>query len=103
LAEEINWLGSAAAVLHLVIVLVVSLRVIFQRLYPGTSLAWIVLVATVPYFGLALYVLIGERPLGRRRLRRRRQMRAPLRARLAQLAAPARAAQALIEPRQLML
>jgi cardiolipin synthase len=57
----------------------------------------------VPYFGLALYVLIGERPLGRRRLRRRRQMRAPLRARLAQLAAPARAAQAQIEPRQLML
>jgi cardiolipin synthase len=63
-----NW--SLAASLHILILLAVTLRVVSQRLYPGTALAWLLLVASVPYGGLALYILLGERPLGRARARR---------------------------------
>lgn len=66
-----NW--PIAAALHGLIVVVVALRVISQRLYPGTALAWLLLVASLPYVGLALYVLIGERPLGRTRMARLRR------------------------------
>lgn len=82
---EASWIGSAAGTVHLVLVIVVVLRVVSRRLYPGTSLAWLLLVVTVPYVGLALYVLIGERPLGRRRVRRMLQMREPLARWLAEL------------------
>jgi cardiolipin synthase A/B len=68
---------SLAAALHLLIVLGVTWRVVSQRLYPGTALAWLLLVASVPYGGLALYVLIGERPLGRARMKRIRRLYPP--------------------------
>lgn len=70
-----NW--SLAAAIHFLIVVAVTLRVISQRLYPGTALAWLLLVASVPYGGLALYVLIGERPLGRTRKERIRRLYPP--------------------------
>ena len=76
--EGLSWIGNVAWIMHLLLVIVVVLRVVSRRLYPGTSLAWLLLVVTVPYVGLALYVLIGERPLGRRRVRRMLQMREPL-------------------------
>jgi cardiolipin synthase len=66
-----------AAALHGLIVLAVTLRVISQRLSPATALAWLVLVASLPYGGLALYVLIGERPLGRARTERIRRLYPP--------------------------
>lgn len=68
---------SLAAALHVVIVVIVTLRVVSQRLYPGTALAWLLLVASVPYGGLALYLLIGERPLGRARTERLRRLFPP--------------------------
>ncbi|MBL8447884.1 MAG: cardiolipin synthase [Zoogloeaceae bacterium] len=61
---------SLAATLHGFIWFGVLLRVVSRRLYPGSALAWLLLVASVPYGGLVLYVLIGERPLGRRRMAR---------------------------------
>ena len=73
-----SWIGTVAGVVHLLLVIVVVVRVVSRRLYPGTSLAWLLLVVTVPYIGLALYILIGERPLGRRRVRRMHQMSEPL-------------------------
>ncbi|WP_341678961.1 cardiolipin synthase [Niveibacterium sp. SC-1] len=60
-------LGPLAAGSHIVIVTVLVLRVLGQRHPPGTSLAWMLLAIVVPYFGAGLYLLIGERPLGRRR------------------------------------
>ncbi len=56
--------------LHIAIVAVVSLRVIMQRRAPGVSLAWLLLVILLPYAGAIFYVLVGERTLGRRRVRR---------------------------------
>jgi len=85
-----SWIGSVAGLVHVFLVIVVVLRVVSRRLYPGTSLAWLLLVITVPYIGLALYVLIGERPLGRRRVRRMQQMREPLERWLAGLPAQCR-------------
>jgi len=60
-------LGPLAAGTHFLIVVVLVLRVLGQRHPPGTSLAWMFLAILVPYFGAGLYLLIGERPLGRRR------------------------------------
>jgi len=45
-------------------------RVIIGRRSVGASLAWIVVLLFAPVVGIVLYVLIGERRLGRRRLRR---------------------------------
>lgn len=44
----------------------VTLRVLSRRNPPGVAMAWILLVLLVPIGGLVLYVMIGERRLGRR-------------------------------------
>jgi cardiolipin synthase len=56
--------------LHVLVVAGVVLRVVLTRHPPGSSFAWIVLVATLPLAGLVLYLLIGERPVGRLREKR---------------------------------
>ena len=61
---------AAVAVLHLVGVGIVGLRVIWIRRPAGSAFAWLLLVAMLPFAGLLLYLLLGERPIGRRRLRR---------------------------------
>lgn len=58
------------AALHLVSVGGVALRVIWVRRPAGSAFAWLLLVALVPYAGVVLYLLFGERPIGRERLRR---------------------------------
>lgn len=58
------------AALHLVGVGGVALRVIWVRRPAGSAFAWLLLVALVPYAGVVLYLLFGERPIGRERLRR---------------------------------
>lgn len=57
--------GGAAVVLQFVLALCVILRVIFTRHPPGSAFAWILLTVILPYFGFALYVMLGERPIGR--------------------------------------
>jgi cardiolipin synthase len=64
---------------HIAIIIVVSLRVIMKRRAPGVSLAWLILVIVVPYGGAILYILVGERTLGRRRARRVEALLPPLR------------------------
>lgn len=63
---------------HIVLVIAVSLRVIVKRRPPGVSLAWLILVMLVPYVGAVLYLLMGERPLGRSRARRAEALLPPL-------------------------
>lgn len=60
----------ALAALHLVFVGGVALRVIWVRRPAGSAFAWLLLVAMVPLGGVVLYLLFGERPIGRQRLRR---------------------------------
>ncbi|WP_165498192.1 cardiolipin synthase [Siculibacillus lacustris] len=75
--------------LHTVLFLTVSLRVVGHNLAPSTGLAWILLVALFPVGGFLLYVLVGERPLGRLRLRRMVEGHRPFLARFAALPAGA--------------
>jgi len=77
------------ALVHLVAVLLVTLRVLARRNPPGVSMAWFLLVLLVPYGGLALYVMIGERRLGRGWIERAEAERAGLAARYSRLAADA--------------
>ena len=57
--------GAAAVVLQFVLALSVILRVIFTRHPPGSAFAWILLTVALPYVGFILYVMLGERPIGR--------------------------------------
>lgn len=72
---EFDWtLGSLILVaLQLVLIAGVTLRVILTRHPPGSSFAWILLTVAVPFFGFLLYLMMGERPIGRLRARRMRE------------------------------
>ncbi|MGD2141412.1 MAG: cardiolipin synthase [Burkholderiales bacterium] len=71
---------------HIALIIAVSLRVIVKRRPPGVSLAWLILVIVFPYGGAILYLLMGERTLGRSRARRAEALLAPLQQWLANLA-----------------
>ncbi len=56
--------------LHLLIVFGIMLRVIMRRPAIGVALAWLILVAAIPYVGAIAYLIIGERRIGDKRTRR---------------------------------
>ncbi len=62
-------IATAILFLHIATVIFVALKVIFRRLPVGTSLAWIIIAALVPFVGLGAYMLIGDHRLGRKRLK----------------------------------
>lgn len=74
---------------HLAVFVAVTLRVLSRRNPPGVAMAWILMVLLVPIGGLVLYVMIGERRLGRRWIERAEAERASLARRFASLAAEA--------------
>ena len=55
---------------HLVLVVGFSLRVVMQRPATGVALAWLFLIAAVPYVGPIAYLLVGEKRIGPERRRR---------------------------------
>ncbi|MCB1055409.1 MAG: cardiolipin synthase [Acidobacteria bacterium] len=55
---------------HWLIVVGLSLRVIVRRLPVGVSVAWLAVIFSVPVVGAVLYLLFGEKRLGRRRAAR---------------------------------
>lgn len=77
------------ALAHLAVFVAVTLRVLARRNPPGVSMAWILMVLLVPVGGLVLYVMIGERRLGRRWIERAEAERAAFAKRFARLAADA--------------
>ncbi len=66
--------GGAAVLLQVFLTASVILRVILTRHPPGSSFAWILLTVILPYVGFVLYVWLGERPIGRWRARRLRNL-----------------------------
>ncbi|MBU3656952.1 MAG: cardiolipin synthase [Rhodocyclaceae bacterium] len=56
--------------MHPVVVILFTLRIIWIRRPPGVALAWILIVTIVPVIGLIAYFMIGERPIGRDRKKR---------------------------------
>jgi cardiolipin synthase len=61
---------TVTTVLHVLIVIVVAVRVINRRPAPGVGLAWLFLVASLPFVGAGIYFLIGERRISFHRARR---------------------------------
>ena len=56
--------------LHITIVLLFGFRLISVRRPVGVVLAWFLIVVLVPLLGIGLYILIGERPVGRKLTRK---------------------------------
>jgi cardiolipin synthase A/B len=63
-------IAGAGLAAHVAVICGVGLRVIWVRRPAGSAFAWLLLVVVLPLVGLVLYLLFGERPIGRKRLRR---------------------------------
>ena len=57
------------AILHIAILVAISVRVIMRRPNTGVALAWLFIVAALPFYGAGFYLLIGERRISRARIR----------------------------------
>ncbi len=68
-------LSTALTLLHMLLTLGVSVRVIMRRPPTGVAAAWLMLVAFLPYVGILFYLLVGERRIGMRRARRIAELR----------------------------
>ncbi len=55
---------------HIIVIIGVCVRVIMMRLPVGTALAWIILIFFLPFVGALIYLVLGEKRLGRNRTRR---------------------------------
>ena len=64
--------SSLLIIAHVIIIISLSLRVIMKRRPVGVSLAWLVLIFMLPFAGALLYLFVGERRLGRKRVERER-------------------------------
>ncbi len=67
---SLSWISLLTAT-HLLLVVGISIRVIMNRPPTGVALAWLVVVALIPYVGPAAYLMIGERRISPGRLARR--------------------------------
>ncbi len=72
---------------HVAVCLAMTLRILSRRNPPGVAMAWILVILLVPMVGAVLYVMIGERRLGRRWIQRAEAERADLALRFGALAA----------------
>ena len=76
--EPITLLGIAAVAIQFALVTAVVLRVMLTRHPPGSSFAWILLTVILPYVGFFLYLVLGEKTIGRwhaRKLRKEQRKR----------------------------
>ncbi|WP_026941783.1 cardiolipin synthase [Hellea balneolensis] len=56
-------------VIHLLVVFGLGLRILYRRIAVNTTLAWLIIIASLPIGGAALYFLFGDHRLGRKRLK----------------------------------
>lgn len=71
--ETFTLASALLLTLQFVIVLSVIFRVILTRHPPGSAFAWILLTTILPFAGFLLYLMFGERPIGRIRVLRLRR------------------------------
>lgn len=67
--------STLTIILHWSIVIGLGIRVIMKRPATGVALSWLLVVATLPFFGALLYLMIGERRIGSRRDRQIKALR----------------------------
>lgn len=65
-----SWISIGTYAADVAITIGLSIRVIMRRRPVGVALAWIMLIAVVPFAGAAIYLTFGELRLGNRRARR---------------------------------
>ena len=68
-------LSTLLSIAHATIVILISVRVIMRRPANGVALAWLFLVAVLPFVGAVIYLLVGERRVGLKRARRIAELR----------------------------
>jgi cardiolipin synthase len=73
--EYASWIAAISFGFDLLVRVALCLRVIMRRIPVGTSLAWLTIILIFPFGGGLLYVLLGEKHLGKRRARRAAQLR----------------------------
>ncbi|MEM9255795.1 MAG: cardiolipin synthase [Pseudomonadota bacterium] len=61
--------------LHFIMVALITLRVVSRRAASGVAMSWLFLVAALPFFGVVLYLLFGERRISRHRQRNLQHLR----------------------------
>ncbi|WP_394124315.1 cardiolipin synthase [Psychrobacter nivimaris] len=59
-------LAGLGLVLHIVLMIVMTLRVVSVQRNIGVSIAWVAVLYTLPVFGFVAYILLGEPMIGRR-------------------------------------
>jgi cardiolipin synthase len=67
---NLHIISTTILITHWLIVVGLSIRVIMQRRPVGVSMAWLAVIFSVPFVGVAVYLLFGEKRLGRRRAMR---------------------------------
>ncbi|MCE0556178.1 MULTISPECIES: cardiolipin synthase [unclassified Motilimonas] len=82
LSEWINYvwrdvLAWSLVLLHTLIIISVSLRVIMKRREIGISLSWLAIIYALPFAGVGFYFLFGELNLGKKRAQRATHMFSP--------------------------
>ncbi len=75
--SEASWVTTLVFVADFVVRLALSFRVIMRRLPVGVSLAWLFVVLVFPFFGVGVYLLIGEARLGKKRAARAASIHEP--------------------------
>lgn len=84
----IDWAALFAwltVILHWGIIVGLGLRIVTKRRSSGVSLAWLTIVAVVPFAGAAIYLLVGETWLAGSRVRRAHALGERFRGRLREL------------------
>ncbi len=67
--------STLAIIIHVVIVISITVRVINARPVPGVALAWLFVVGALPFVGAMIYLAFGERRISRTRAQRYAEQR----------------------------
>lgn len=68
--QVVSWswtdFAGLGLILHIILMVVLTLRIVSVQRNIGVSIAWIAVLFTLPIFGLFAYILVGEPMIGRR-------------------------------------
>ena len=62
--------STTLAIAHLLISVGIAVRVIMRRPNTGVALAWLFIVALMPFVGAVIYLFLGERRISATRVRK---------------------------------